>query len=138
MSEHTNNLELQPFASKQTFSNKQRLLLPEDYAYVFKKPIRSSDKLLTILARHRVNQSISRLGLAVAKKSVKTAVHRNRIKRLSREFFRLNQYKIACADYVIMVRKGIDTIDNTIITQSLAKQFNYLNKSLKKTSLKAL
>ncbi len=70
------------------------------------------------------------MGLAVAKKSVKTAVHRNRIKRLSREFFRLNQDKIACADYVILVRKGIDKMDNEVIKQSLAKQFNYLRKRL--------
>jgi len=132
MSKNINNLESQPFASKQPFASNQRLLLPEDYAYVFKKPIRSSDKLLTILARHHTDQSNSRLGLAVAKKSVKTAVHRNRMKRLSREFFRLNQHKIACADYVILVRRGIDKMDNAVITQSLAKQFNYLSKNLSK------
>ncbi len=126
MFEHTKKTALNPFA------NKQRLLNAKDYSYVFKKPTRSSDKLLTILARNNTDQSISRLGLAIAKKSIKTAVHRNRIKRLSREFFRLNQNKITCADYVILVRKGIDKMDNIIIKQSLAKQFNYLSKNLKK------
>jgi len=116
----------------QHFSRKQRLLLPADYTFVFNKPIRSSDKLLTILAKSNCHQSEPRLGLAVAKKSVKTAVHRNRIKRLSREFFRLNKDKIACADYVIMVRRGIDKMDNEVIKQSLAKQFNYLRKRLSK------
>ena len=72
----------------------------------------------------------ARLGLAIAKKSVKTAVHRNRIKRLSREFFRLNHENIAIADYVILVRSGIDKLDNKLITQSLSKQFNYLRKKL--------
>ena len=72
----------------------------------------------------------ARLGLAIAKKSVKTAVNRNRIKRLSREFFRLNHENIAIADYVILVRSGIDKLDNKLITQSLSKQFNYLRKKL--------
>ncbi|MCW8932116.1 MAG: ribonuclease P protein component [Gammaproteobacteria bacterium] len=114
----------------QKFTREQRLLLPSDYKFVFNQPTRSSDKLLTILAKHNQTKDQARLGLAVAKKSVKTAVHRNRIKRLTREFFRLNQDKLACADYVILVRNGIDKMDNEVITQSLAKQFNYLRKKL--------
>lgn len=114
---------------EKNFSRQFRLLLPSDYKFVFNRSIRSSDKLLTILARNNTQQH-PRLGLAIAKKSVKTAVHRNRIKRLCREFFRLNQEKIACADYVILVRNGIDKMDNTRITQSLSKQFNYLRKKI--------
>lgn len=115
---------------EQKFSREQRLLLPSDYKFVFNQPIRSSDKLLTILAKKDPANELPRLGLAIAKKSVKTAVHRNRIKRLCREFFRLNQSKIACADYVILVRSGIDKLENSVITESLAKQFNYLRKKL--------
>ena len=82
------------------------------------------------MAKKNPEQNQSRLGLAVAKKAVKTAVQRNRIKRLSREFFRLNQEIIAQADYIILVRSGIDKLDNKIISQSLSKQFNYLRKKL--------
>ena len=112
------------------FSREFRLLLPSEYSFVFNKSDRSSDKILTILAKNNPNQSHPRLGLAVAKKAVKTAVHRNRIKRLSREFFRQNKQNIALADYVILVRHGIDKCDNKVITQSLSKQFNYLRKKL--------
>ncbi|WP_198266568.1 ribonuclease P protein component [sulfur-oxidizing endosymbiont of Gigantopelta aegis] len=115
---------------EQSFSRDLRLLLPADYKYVFNQSIRSSDKLITILAKYNSSADQARLGLAVAKKAVKTAVHRNRIKRLTREYFRLNQDKIACADYVILVRNGIDKKDNSDIVQSLAKQFNYLRKKL--------
>lgn len=118
---------------EQQFRREQRLLLPADYKFVFNQPVRSSDKLLTILTKINPAQSQARLGLAIAKKSVKTAVHRNRIKRLVREFFRLNQPNIACADYVILVRSGIDKMDNEVIRQSLAKQFNYLRKKLHST-----
>ncbi|MCK5536680.1 MAG: ribonuclease P protein component [Bacteroidales bacterium] len=116
--------------SEKNFSRQFRLLLPSDYKFVFNRSIRSSDKLLTIIARSNPEQLQPRLGLAIAKKSVRTAVHRNRIKRLSREFFRLNKEKIAQADYVILVRHGIDKLDNKIITQSLSKQFNYLRKKM--------
>ena len=115
---------------EKNFSRDLRLLLPSDYKFVFNQSIRSSDKLLMILVRKNPSHTQPRLGLAIAKKSVKTAVHRNRIKRLSREFFRLNQDRIACADYVILVRHGIDKMDNQVITESLSKQFNYLRKKL--------
>ncbi len=112
------------------FTRKHRLLLPSDYTFVFNQPLRSSDILLTILAKYNPDTANPRLGLAVAKKSVKTAFQRNRIKRLAKEFFRLNQYKIACADYVLLVRPGIDKMDNQVITQSISKQLNYLRKKL--------
>ena len=119
------------------FTRKLRLLLPSDYKFVFNQPIRSSDKLLTILAKPNPDTLNSRLGLAVAKKSVKTAVQRNRIKRLTREYFRLHQDKIACADYVLLVRRGIDKMDNRSISLSLSKQFNYLRKKLTQSGIKA-
>lgn len=118
------------------FTRKFRLLLPSDYKFVFNQPIRSSDKLLTILAKPNPELSDPRLGLAIAKKSVRTAVQRNRIKRLAREFFRLNKNKIACADYVLLVRSGIDKMDNQVINQSLSKQFNYLRKKLTRSEKK--
>jgi ribonuclease P protein component len=123
MSDNTKKADLK-------FSRKQRLLLPSDYKFVFTQPTRSSDKLITILAKKNPPIEYPRLGLAIAKKSVNKAVHRNRIKRLTREFFRLNSDKLACADYVILVRSGIDKMDNGVIVQSLAKQFNYLRKKL--------
>lgn len=125
-----NNLSTKDLSYNHNFSRELRLLLPSDYTYVFNRPIRSSDKLLTILAKKNPLKNHSRLGLAIAKKSVKTAVHRNRIKRLTREFFRLNKDRISPADYVVMARFGIDKLDNIKITDSLSKQFNYLRKKL--------
>ncbi len=116
--------------SDNQFSRSLRLLSPSDYKFVFDKPVRSSDKFLTILVRKNHQQQQARLGLAIAKKAVKTAVQRNRLKRIIREYFRLHKDKIACADYVFMVRQGIDKIDNATIEQSIAKQFNYLRKKL--------
>ncbi|MEY8215135.1 MAG: ribonuclease P protein component, partial [Colwellia sp.] len=63
----------------------------------------------------------NRLGLAIAKKRVKLAVQRNRIKRIIRESFRLNQHELPPIDMVVMVKSGIDQLDNNVINQELAK-----------------
>jgi ribonuclease P protein component len=50
----------------------------------------------------------NRLGITVTKK-IGCAVVRNRVKRLVREFFRLNQGKWLCGfDFLFIARKGVD------------------------------
>jgi ribonuclease P protein component len=49
---------------------------------------------------------VRRLGLVVGKKVRKEAVRRNRMKRLLREFFRLNKHRLpASQDILIVARK---------------------------------
>ena len=62
--------------------------------------------LLTLLAC-RSELDHPRLGLAIAKKSEKHAVQRNRIKRLVRESFRTHQHSLGPYDIVVMARPGI-------------------------------
>lgn len=53
------------------------------------------------------NKDARRLGLVVGRK-VGGAVSRNRIKRLIREFFRLNKEKIPeSSDLIVLAKKGI-------------------------------
>ena len=61
------------------------------------------------------------LGLAIAKKRVKLAVQRNRIKRQIRESFRLNQHNLPHIDMVVMVKSGTDKLENKEINQQLEK-----------------
>jgi len=55
------------------------------------------------------NTNYPRLGLIVAKKVTRRAVERNRIKRLLREFFRVNQHSQVTLnmDWVIRLRRPI-------------------------------
>ncbi len=62
-----------------------------------------------------------RIGLTVAKKYVKQANERNRIKRLMRESFRLHQYVLPTMDFVILSKQGIADLDNIAIMQELEK-----------------
>ncbi len=85
------------------FARHQRLLRPAEFKQVFAHPCKTSDKYLTLLCRQN-DLPQARLGLAIAKKQIKTAVGRNRIKRLSRETFRQFQLELAGLDIVVLAR----------------------------------
>jgi ribonuclease P protein component len=55
----------------------------------------------------------------VAKKHAKRAIQRNRIKRIIRETFRCNQYKLLAVDVVVMVKPGITKQDNKSLFNEL-------------------
>jgi len=65
----------------------------------------------TIIARNN-NLSHPRLGLAVPKKQIKTAVGRNRFKRLSRESFRNHQHQLPNKDFVVIAKKSAQDLSN--------------------------
>ncbi|WP_439242831.1 MULTISPECIES: ribonuclease P protein component [unclassified Lonepinella] len=105
---------------KLNFSRELRLLTPEHFKYVFQEPLRASAPEITILARKNSLQH-PRLGLAVPKKHLKRAHDRNRIKRLSRESFRLLQHSLPDYDFVIVAKAGIGKLDNPTLTHTLDK-----------------
>ncbi|MFK8041519.1 ribonuclease P protein component [Congregibacter sp.] len=105
------------------FRPSQRLLTADDYRQVFKKPDqKAGQKELLLLARQN-NLPQHRLGLAVAKKHVPTAVKRNVIKRLAREHFRTLGPKTPSYDIVVLTRPGARNASATGISSALNKQF---------------
>ena len=71
------------------------------YDKVFKNPIRASESGVLVLARKNEELQCSRLGLVIPKKVLKRAVWRNRVKRIARETFRLNQHSLQ--NYIVNV-----------------------------------
>jgi ribonuclease P protein component len=67
------------------------------------------------------SQGGPRLGLAIATRVFRTAVARNRIKRLVRESFRLNQYALPALDVVVAARDAARHADAQVLRSSLAK-----------------
>jgi len=103
----------------QCFPRRARLLSGRDFQSVFKGTQgRSSDKLLTVLAKHNgTNQA--RLGLAISKRFIKTAVGRNRLKRLIRDSFRRHQSLLAGLDVVVINREGALKASNLELTTAI-------------------
>jgi len=101
------------------FNRESRLLTPGQFQSVFSNPTRYGSSHITILVIP--NSQNNRLGLAIAKKRIKLAVQRNRIKRLIRNSFRLNQHKLPNIDMVVMVKSGTDKLENNDINKQLEK-----------------
>lgn len=69
-----------------------------------------------------------RLGMAIAKKALRRAHERNRIRRLVRESFRQHQASLPAVDMVIMCRADVLTMSNTDIFQQLEGLWLRLHK----------
>ena len=110
-----------------------KLLKAADFNYVFDKPVRSSDRYFTVLVRPN-NLPQSRLGTAFTKKRVKLAVARNRLKRVTRESFRLlcSGQNTFVADYVVLAGPQCIKATNQQLFQSLETHWLQLNKKCAK------
>lgn len=110
------------------FTKALRLLNARDYQAVFDDaPIRASHQHLLILSRP--NQlNCPRLGLVIAKKNIRLANQRNRIKRILRESFRLHQHALSGLDIIVLARRELDSLDNTQMRALVDKQWARLIK----------
>lgn len=105
---------------KLAFPRELRLLTPADFASVFRQNRRAGSAQITILACQN-SLGYPRLGLTVAKKQVKRAHERNRIKRLTRESFRLHQHQLPAMDFIVIGKKGAAELENQSLTRLLDK-----------------
>lgn len=96
----------------------RRLLDAAAFGRVFKKANRSRDKWFTVLTRTN-KLTVARLGLAISKKHCRAATARNRIKRVVRESFRLNQAMLAGLDIVVINQPAASTASNRQLFDSL-------------------
>lgn len=110
------------------FSKSKRLLHAKAYQAVFDQvDYKASSKLILCLA-HENGLAHPRLGLVIAKKNIKHAVQRNRIKRIIRESFRLHQQQLPNTDMVFLARRGLDALNNNELHQEMAKIWQRLAK----------
>jgi len=92
--------------TSESFPRRLRLTRANDFQQVFKNNFRCADDCLTILVGRKPGDR-PRLGFAIGRKQVPTAVARNRLKRLVRESFRKARHRLPARDLVIMVRREI-------------------------------
>ena len=116
-----------------SFRKSSRLLTARDYKAVFDDAqLKASNRSVLFLARPN-GMSYSRLGLVIAKKNVRLAVQRNRIKRLLRESFRAQDGSQGI-DIVVLARRGLGDIENP----ELLTQFGKLLKELQSKAKRKL
>jgi ribonuclease P protein component len=112
------------------FPRTRRLRSAADFQRVFEQPCKSADQYLTVLARTN-GRDYPRLGLAIARRQIRNAADRNRIKRIIRESFRLRQPLLGGIDFVVMARSAAIQADHETLRRSLHKHWENLVRRCK-------
>lgn len=108
------------------FPRHVRLLTSRDFQHVFgQSEFKSSDRCLTLLAR-RNHRDYPRLGFAITKKKIRTAVARHHLKRLIRESFRQHKHQLAGLDIIVMGTKQAQDTPNRNLYQQLRHHWQTL------------
>ena len=115
-------------ARLQGFPRQLRLLSRGDFQRVFNDTrCKSVDECLLVLATPN-GREYPRLGLAISKRNIKTAVGRNRVKRLVRESFRHHWQQLAGLDIVVLSRNATRDSSNPGLLHSLNRHWRRLVK----------
>ncbi len=109
------------------------MLIPDEFQRVFKQGRKQRGALFTLFccANGKTN---ARLGLAIAKRHVPSAVNRNRIRRIIRESFRYHQSQLYGNDVVVIMQRQLPEVCNATLQEELQQQWQKLMSSLRNFS----
>ena len=117
------------------FSTDVRIRCAADYKSVFDGALFKVHQPHFLFLAKNSEQPKSRLGIVVAKKKVRRAHERNRVKRLARESFRVHQVQFNTdIDIVVMPKVGIEAITNQELHQQLDFAWQKLQRLASKHS----
>lgn len=113
-------------------SSDQKLRCKAQFDCVFKHRKRLYGRCF--LVYHCPNQQAhARLGIIASKRNVRLAVDRNRIRRLIKEQFRLQQNVLPPIDTVFLVNKGSGELTNAELTQCIRVLLSKLSTGHRKS-----
>ena len=104
------------------FQKKLRLCTKSQIKNVFDKKQKISQNSIAIFFCYN-GLGYARLGIVIPKKNINFAVRRNKIKRIIRESFRINQKTIRNFDVIIFPYKGAEKITKKDLRLCLEKQW---------------
>lgn len=116
------------------FARQHRLINATEFKQVFAHPCaRYGDSTMLVLGRKN-DLGLARLGLAVAKKQIKKAVRRNRLKRLVRESFRQHLDLLQGLDIVVVARSGAEMVKNREMLDAIENHWHSVKTTCDKSS----
>ncbi len=112
------------------FPKSSRLLNAGEYSLVFNQTTARAAAGAGTVIGIKSNRSDSRLGIIVAKKNVKLAAQRNRVKRVVRDYFRRHPLAEPM-DIVFLARRGVAERTNQDLCSDLSKIWRKLDQQQK-------
>jgi ribonuclease P protein component len=107
---------------EQSYRKEERVTSSSRYRAIYQQGVWRSSKNFTSVI-YENTQGIKRLGITVSKKAG-NAVRRNRIKRLLREFFRLNKDLFPAGyDVILIAKKNIPPLTYRETCEELTRLF---------------
>jgi ribonuclease P protein component len=88
-----------------TFRPHERINAPEDFRRAFERKRSASDAAMVVYGVEN-GRDHPRLGISVSRKKIRSAVARNRVKRLLREAFRLSKAELPSGVDLVVVPRG--------------------------------
>lgn len=107
------------------FPREHRLITKFDFNNLFNKSRKISQQNLVLIVKTNSKEQ-ARLGLVVGKKTAKSAVVRNRIKRVIRESFRKVHNQLKKVDIIVIARKPCEKLNKEKIRESIDKLWEKL------------
>jgi ribonuclease P protein component len=116
-----------PPVDRLSFEPRKRLHQPAEFRLVRERGKRLSDAYfsVSVLANRK---DCARLGLAIATRTFGSAVARNRIKRITRESFRLNQHALPRVDVTVSAREAARLAPPKDLRASLEKHWKVITQ----------
>jgi ribonuclease P protein component len=105
------------------FLSKHHIRVAPDFDAVFKRGTRLTDRCVALYFL-KTQRDYPRLGMVISKRNCARAVDRNRIKRLIREQFRLNQHVISAVDVVVSLRSSSNNVSDQELSECIKKLFS--------------
>lgn len=109
------------------YSTRLRLRKKEDFQRVFKNHKRLFGHNFVLYYCFN-NLDYPRLGVIVSRKNIRKAVLRSRIKRLTREIFRIKQQELKSLDIIVIAQKQAVKVGKKELYECLTKLFEQLNR----------
>ncbi|CAL4317559.1 ribonuclease P protein component [Buchnera aphidicola] len=113
-----------------SFKKKFRLLNKNQYKNVFRNSYVVRFQEILIFG-HKNDRKYSRLGISISKKNIKKSYKRNYLKRIIREFFRMNKEKFFRMDFVVCIKKQFSQTNKIFLKKLEFLWFKYFLKKRK-------
>jgi ribonuclease P protein component len=114
-------------STRLTFEASKRLHQPAEFRALKVRGRKQADAYfsLSVLANQR---TCARLGLAIATRTLGSSVARNRLKRITRESFRLVQHALPAVDIMVSARTAARSSDAKQLRISLEKHWKIITQ----------